>query len=276
LNPIIHHLDENSYYSEPHPKDAIFLHHTEGYYRPDWVISSWDRNKTNSTNKIRTAACLVIGGKDPKGLDNSYDGVVMQAFPPNAWAHNLSIKSKSNTFLNQKSISIELCNFGQLIESLDGGFYTKTHVRIPEDQICELTHPFRGYTYFHLYSDKQLESLRKMLVDLSEKFEIDLSRGIKKEILKSESPLPEGISGLKLQKWLNKNGFTDAWGMKIHETGEMDQKTREALESVGKNPFSLNPIALNGGPGLWSHSNVRMDLLDVTPQPKLIELIISI
>ena len=250
MNPIIQHLDENSYYSEPHPKDAIFLHHTEGYYRPDWVISSWDRNKTNSTNKIRTAACLVIGGKDPKGLDNSYDGSVMQA--------------------------IELCNFGQLIESLDGGFYTKTHVRIPEDQICELTHPFRGYTYFHLYSDKQLESLRKMLLDLSEKFEIDLSRGIKKEILKSESPLPEGISGLKLQKWLNKNGFTDAWGMKFHETGEMDQKTREALESVGKNPFSLNPIALNGGPGLWSHSNVRMDLLDVTPQPKLIELIKSL
>jgi hypothetical protein len=64
--------------------------------------------------------------------------------------------------------------------------------------------------------------------------------------------------------------------MKIHETGEMDQKTREALESVGKNPFSLNPIALNGGPGLWSHSNVRMDLLDVTPQPKLIELIKSL
>ena len=128
LNTDIHQLDINSYYNDPHPKDSIFLHHTEGYYRPDWVIESWNRNKTNSTNKIRTAASLVIGGKDPVKSDDSFDGKVLQAFPPNSWAHNLSIKSKKNTFLNQKSISIELCNFGPLIESLNGGFYTRSNI----------------------------------------------------------------------------------------------------------------------------------------------------
>lgn len=276
MNPDIHQLDINSYYHEPHPKDSIFLHHTEGYYRPDWVIDSWNRDKTNSTNKIRTAASLVIGGNDPVKSDNSFDGKVLQAFPPYAWAHNLSIKSKKNTFLNQKSISIELCNFGPLIESLNGGFYTRSNIKIPEDQICELHEPFRGFKYFHKYSEKQLISLREILIDLSNRFEIDLNRGLKKEISKAEISLPEGISGIKLQKWLNKNGFTDSWGNKIPETGEIDQRTKEAIESIGKNPFSLNPVSLNGGQGLWSHSNVRMDLFDITPQPGVIDLIKSL
>ena len=252
------------------------MHHTEGYYRPDWVIESWDRNKTNSTNKIRTAASLVIGGKDPVKSDNSFDGKVLQAFPPYAWAHNLSIKSKKNTFLNQKSISIELCNFGPLIESLNGGFYTRSNIRIPENQVCELDEAFRGFKFFHKYSEKQLISLREILIDLSNKFEIDLNRGLKKEISKAEISLPEGTVGIKLQKWLNKNGFTDSWGNKITETGEIDQRTKEAIESIGKNPFSLNQISLNGGQGLWSHSNVRMDLFDITPQPGVIDLIKSL
>lgn len=269
-------MDENSYYKEPHPKDSIFLHHTEGHYRPDWVISSWDRNKTNSTNKIRSASCYVIGGKNPEDRFNSYDGTILEAFPPNAWAHSLFIKSKKNTFLNQKSISLELCNYGPLIQSLDGGFYTKTNIRIPDDQICELSQPFRGNKYFHLYSERQLDSVRKIIIDLGKKFEIDITRGLKKEIIKSETLLPQGLHGVKLQGGLNKNGFTDSWDMKLNENSEFDQKTKEALEAVSKNPFSLNQVALNGGPGLWSHSNVRMDLLDVTPQPRLIELIKSL
>lgn len=276
MNTDIHQLDINSYYPDPHPKDSIFLHHTEGYYRPDWVIESWNRNKTNSTNKIRTAASLVIGGKDPVKSDDSFDGKVLQAFPPNSWAHNLSIKSKKNTFLNQKSISIELCNFGPLIESLNGGFYTRSNIRIPEDQVCELEEQFRGFKYFQKYSEKQLISLREILIDLSNRFEIDLNRGLKKEISKAEISLPENTAGIKLQKWLNKNGFTDSLGNKISETGETDHRTKEAIESIGKNPFSLNPVSLNGGQGLWSHSNVRMDLFDITPQPGIIDLIKSL
>jgi hypothetical protein len=272
----IHQLDINSYYHEPHPKDSIFLHHTEGYYRPDWVIDSWNRNKANSTNKIRTAASLVIGGKAIAEHNNSFDGNVLQAFPPCAWAHNLSIKSKKNTFLNQKSISIELCNFGPLTESLNGSFYSKSNIRISEDQICELSEPFRGFKYFHKYSEKQLISLREVLIYLSDRFEIDLNKGLKKEIIKSQTPLPEGLSRIKLQKWLNKNGFTDHWGNKIPETGEIDKRTKEAIESIGKDPFSLNQISLNGGQGLWSHSNVRMDLFDITPQPGVIDLIKSL
>ena len=65
-------------------------------------------------------------------------------------------------------------------------------------------------------------------------------------------------------------------GNKISETGEIDQRTEEAIASIGKNPFSLNLVSLSGGQGLWSHSNVRMDLFDITPQPGVIDLIKSL
>ena len=270
---IKNHIELDAYYPNPHPKDTIYLHHTEGHFRPDWVISTWNRNRKNSTNKIRTGASLIIGGNDPLGLDNSFDGVVIEAFPAEAWAHNLTIKAKNNTFLNQKGISIEMCCYGPLTQSLNGDFYTKTHLLIPKNQVTELSEPFRGSKFFHSYSQNQLEKLEELILHLSERFEIDLSKGIKKEILRSELSLPEGLSDQLLQKWLNQNGITDSAEKKIPENGIIDSRTLEALENLKSNPFSIKIPALNGYPGLWSHTNVRLDVNDVYPHPELISMI---
>ena len=273
----LYRLDEDSYYDEPHPKDAIFLHHSGSFYRPDWLVKSWDRDKTESTNKIRHGAAFAIGGKDvvAKSSD-SWDGKIVQAFDPHCWSHSLSIKTKSNTFLNQKSISIEICNFGPLDLTLEGKFFSDSKILIPEDQVVELDSPYRGFKYFHKYSHKQLESLRGLIKELSHKFEIDLAKGLKKEIQKSSLKLPQDVSTEKLQKWLNKNGFVDDRGEKLMENGILDQKTKYAIEQIGKNPFSINASALNGSGGLWSHSNVRGDVYDLSPQPDLIEMIKSL
>jgi len=270
------HIEPEAYYPNSHPKDSIYLHHTEGHFRPDWVISTWNRNRKNSTNKIRTAASLIIGGQDPLGLDNTYDGVAVEAFPPDAWAHNLAIKAKNNTFLNQKGISIEMCNYGPLTQSLDGKYYTRTHLMIPNDQIIELSEPFRGHKFFHSYSPKQLDTLRDLIKHLSERFEIDLKKGLKKEIQKSELILPENLNDHQLQKWLNQNGITDSSGKKLSENGILDGKTLEALENLKSDPFSIKIAALTGYPGLWSHSNVRIDVNDVYPHPELISMIKSL
>lgn len=276
MEPRKNHIELDAYYANSHPKDTIYLHHTEGHYRPDWVISVWNRNRKNSTNKIRTAASLIIGGSDPLGVDNSFDGVVVEAFPSDAWAHNLAIKAKNNTFLNQKGISVELCNYGPLTQSLDGHFYTKTHLIIPDDQIIELSEPFRGNKYYHSYSEKQLESLENVILYLSERFEIDLKKGLKKEIQKSELVIPEGLSIQATQRWLNQHGVTDNSGKKLAETGIFDQKTKEAIENLKASPLSIKFAALGGYPGLWSHTNVRLDVNDVYPHPELIKMIKSL
>lgn len=273
----LYRLDEDSYYDEPHPKDAIFLHHSGSFYRPDWLVKSWDRDKSESTNKIRYGAAFAIGGKDVVAKSgDTWDGKVVQAFSPECWSHSLSIKTKSNTFLNQKSISIEICNFGPLDLTLDGRFFSDSKILIPEDQVVELDSPYRGFKYFHKYSQKQLESLSGLIKELSQKFEIDLTKGLKKEIQKSSLKLPQDLPTEKLQKWLNKNGFFDDRGEKLIENGILDQKTKYAIEQIGKNPFSINALALYGSSGLWSHSNVRGDVFDLFPQPDLIEMIKSL
>lgn len=277
MENVLHRLDEDSYYDEPHPKDAIFLHHSGSFHRPDWLVGSWDRDKSESTNKIRYGAAFAIGGKDVvEKSGNSWDGKIIQAFNPECWSHSLSIKTKSNTFLNQKSISIEICSFGPLDLTLNGRFFSDAKILIPEDQVIELGEHYRGFKYFHKYSYKQIDSLHILIKDLSKRFEIDLAKGLKKEIEKSALKLPQDVPTEKLQKWLNKNGFLDDRGEKLIENGIIDQKTKFALEQIGKNPFSINASALNGSGGLWSHSNVRGDVFDVFPQPDLIEMIKSL
>ena len=277
MDKVLQRLDEDSYYAEPHPKDAIFLHHSGSFFRPDWLAQSWDRNKTHSTNKIRYGAAYVIGGKDlVQSTQDEWDGKVIQAFDPSCWSHNLSIKAKNNTFLNQKSVAIEICNFGPVEINLEGNFFSESKILIPENQVLELDHTFRVFKYFHKYSNKQLDALRVLILEISQRFEIDLGKGLKKEIAKSQLVAPENLGIDKLQKWLNKNGFVDERGEKLIETGMVDQKTKYALSQIGKDPFAISTLAINGAGGLWSHSNVRADVYDVCPQPELLSLIGSL
>jgi len=176
-------LFEEAFYQDPHPKDAIFIRHTDGHFRPDWVIDSWGRDRKNSTNKIRSGSAFVIGGSNlGKKPEAKFNGKIYRAFDPEMWSHHLFIKSKSNTFLNQKSIGIELCNYGELIKTANGDFYTKTNIKVPKKDVVTLESSFRGATYFHAYTNEQIESLRDLIIYLGEEFEINIKRGIKKEI----------------------------------------------------------------------------------------------
>jgi hypothetical protein len=42
------------------------------------------------------------------------------------------------------------------------------------------------------------------------------------------------------------------------------------------NPFEVNQAALKGMPGMWSHTNMRPDKFDITPQPAIIEMLLSL
>lgn len=185
MNWVEHPLSEESYYHESIPKDSIFIRHTNGYYRPDWVIDSWGKDRKESTNKIRSGSAFVIGGKNPISFhEDKFNGVIYRAFDEDMWAHHLFIKAKNNTFLNQKSIGIEICNYGELIKSSNGEFYTSTNVKIPLSDVTMLEDHFRGERYFHSYTDLQIESLYNLLVFLGEKFEINLKKGLQKNIEK--------------------------------------------------------------------------------------------
>lgn len=162
------------YVSEERPKNQIFLHHTAGNSDPFATYSFW------ATNPERIATCMVIGGKPGPGA-NFEDGEVVQGFNSNYWAFHLGLKESTfNRFgipyksLDRFSIAIEICNWGQLV--LKGGkYYNYVNRQVPSSEVIELPQPFKGFKYFHNYTDAQIEALKALLVMLNQKYSIPLT-----------------------------------------------------------------------------------------------------
>jgi len=76
--------------------------------------------------------------------------------------------------MNRQSVGIELCNFGYLTSELKTYAGQKAH----ESQVCKLKEPFKGYSNWHNYSDKQIEELEKWLRYVAERDNIDLRVGL--------------------------------------------------------------------------------------------------
>ena len=273
---ITKHLDINEYFPSKTTKDTIYLHHTAGSHRPDWTVDAWNRDRSELGNKVKVATSYVIGGISTRDGNRDFNGKIYEAFDPIYWAHHLGVKSKNNTFLNQKSIGIEICNYGPLTKTSKGRFFNYVKSEVPKKYVTELSEPFRGSLYYHSYTDAQLKSLKSLILYLSEEFEIDINKGLKKEIIKSEFVIPHDLSVRDKQIWLNRNGFTDNKEKKLLEDGVYGTKTKEAEMKVGASPLELNRNALDGYPGIWSHTNVRIDKSDIFPHPELMGLLKSL
>ena len=155
----------NQYLAEEHPKAQIYLHHTAGGPSAINTFKGWE------SNSERIATCIAI--------DNS--GEIVQGFSSKYWAFHLGLKE--STFqkygvpyksLDRISIGIEICNWGQLTKKGDK-FYNYVKKEVPVDQVWELPVPYKGYTYFHSYTDAQIQSVKNIVVYLGEKYDIPLT-----------------------------------------------------------------------------------------------------
>lgn len=148
-------LKDNQYFKEKTFKNQIVLHHTAGGGNAENVIHGWDFN----VEKIATA--YLIDGK----------GIVVKAFEPEYWAYHLGLKTSNNLPLNKASIGIEICNWGQLIKKGEK-YFNYINKEVPENEVVQIS-KFRGFEYYHKYNDLQIESLKKLLLELCTKFSID-------------------------------------------------------------------------------------------------------
>ena len=163
-------LSPDEYKAGPTEKEYLFLHHTAGWHNPYKVIDDWERD-----NRGAVATEFVVGGPSVKGNNDDYDGMVLKAFPEDGYAWHLG--KNGSQYMHTHSIGIEVCNFGWI---QDGKTYAGT--RVADSQLVELAEPFRGYKTWHRYSDEQLESLRKLILFIADRDDIDVRKGLVEEI----------------------------------------------------------------------------------------------
>ncbi|MCE3296164.1 MAG: putative peptidoglycan binding protein [Crocinitomicaceae bacterium] len=165
-------LKPTQYFEEEVPKTQIYLHHTAGNASGVNVAQDWAND-----DRGRIATAFVISGP---GATNSADGEIIQCFSSRHWGYHLGVKtdvfSAYNVpyrVLDKTSVGIETCNWGQLTLK-NGKYYNYVNKEVRPEFVTELTEPFKGFKYYHKYSDAQIESLRKLIIYLGKTYKINL------------------------------------------------------------------------------------------------------
>jgi len=159
---------------------GFFIHHTAGWSNPYNTINSWNRDKRG---RVATQYC--IGGSDIRGRE-SKDGVVVECFPDNYLGWHLGKVGKFA--ISKFSGGVELNNFGYLKEE-GGKLYNYVGREVTEEYVCDLGYEFRGYRYWHAYTEKQIESLRLLIIHLKRTYpKMDLDNGIPKLLKEGMHP----------------------------------------------------------------------------------------
>lgn len=183
-------LTDEEYYKTRTQKNTIWLHHTAGGSRPDWTIGGWEKDypKDSSGNPVldsdgepkalRVGTSFVIGRKSSSTDEKLWDGKILKAFDDIYWSYHLGINHPKSLDLNSKSIGIEVCNYGPLKLGKDGRFYNYVNKPVNESDVVELKNSFRGYKHWERYTDVQLESLRKLILYLKTRWNIEIETGI--------------------------------------------------------------------------------------------------
>ena len=170
------YLDGDEYvkdYGEIQPEN-FFIHHTAGWNNPYNTINSWNRD-----DRGRVATQYCIGGTSVKvGSygDDKYNGQVVECFPDNYIGWHLG--KVGNFDMSKYSSAVEINNFGYVTKK-NGKYYNYVNAEVPESMVCDLGYEFKGYQYWHDYTDEQIESLRLLIKHAKRIYpDIDMTAGL--------------------------------------------------------------------------------------------------
>ncbi len=200
-----HFLPKGEYKEGPTNKEYLFLHHTAGWHNPYNIVDQWGRDDRGTI-----ATEFVLGGQSVKGNDDKYDGEMLQAFPEGGYGWHLGKNGLQH--MHTHSIGVEVCNFGYID---NGKTYAGTSVI--DSQIVTLKDSFRDYTTWHRYSDKQIESLKKLILHLADRDGINVRDGLVSEIKKNGAKgfdfNEDAYNGRIKGMWTHTNTRTDKFDM---------------------------------------------------------------
>jgi hypothetical protein len=158
----IYNISEDvDFYEEETLKDIIVISNSGSCYSPNLVNNYWKPIYQEFNNLLKRSSHFIIG------RTINYDGIVIRTFDDRYWSYPFYTKNAKNI------ISIEISNFGPLV-LIDDVFYNLTGNKVSSDEVIEID--FLGYNYYHKYTDKQIDSLRKLLIYLQLKHGIQIQR----------------------------------------------------------------------------------------------------
>lgn len=160
-----HYMPVGSYFAGPVPKKWIFLHHTAGWEDPYQVADMWARD-----NRGNVATEFILGGQSVRDGNTKFDGELIQCFPEGGYGWHTGT---GNSVMHRNSVAIEVCNMGQIV---NGKTYVGTVAK--SDQVIKLAKPFRGLQYWHDYSDAQILTLKRWILFVAKKYNIDPRIGL--------------------------------------------------------------------------------------------------
>jgi hypothetical protein len=247
-------------------KRAIALHFTAGWPNPYQTIDIW--NKDNE----RKGTAFVIGGLSAKNPE--YDGLILQAFPDDAAGYHLFRWFNGSEVIEKGTIGIEVCNWGPITKSGDK-FLTYANTPIPASEVIELAMPFKGYKYWHKFSQKQLSSLEWLLNHLCGKYNIPWA-GMPTWISVVETQSGDAVFVKDVQKMINVK-LALAGKPMLTVDGVIGLKTKAAISQYPHIAFERHPDfkEWNKIPtGIFCHNTFDGDRkLDVHPDPNLIKML---
>jgi len=151
-------MPDQQYVKQVTQKSQIFLHFTAGGSSAKATINYW------TSDPVQVATAYVIDGDS---------GLPYQAFHPDYWGWHLGAKG-TNGKLDKASIGIEICAFGPLVKKGENYYAwpNNYNTKVNSSNVYTLDSPFRQYTYYFKYTDKQIENLEKLLIFLIKKYNI--------------------------------------------------------------------------------------------------------
>ena len=168
-----YYLSPKEYIKGPIKNEYIFLHHTAGNNNPFACVDMWNKDDRGA---IGTE--FVLGGKNHHNGDAKYDGKMIQAFPTGSQGWHLGL-TKSG-WMNRHSVGLEICSMGQLTKDYKTYVGTIAH----PDEVTTLKESFKGFLYWHSYSEKQIKETEKWIKFVAERDSIDVRFGLKQLIQK--------------------------------------------------------------------------------------------
>lgn len=158
MNIVKNYLSNGQYITQIYEKRSIVLHHTVGLS----ANGAW-RWWNSTPERIGT----------PFIIDR--DGTIIECFDPKAWAYHCGVKG-DNDYLEKYTIGIELVSAGPLRKIGDKYYFfpmwpNKVSAKeIDPSEIVEFPNLWRGYQYFHKYTDSQIRALGELMKHLYENF----------------------------------------------------------------------------------------------------------